>query len=114
MDRQRLDALKARYPEKVTQDPASAKIEKVMLATAGHKTRICTRCGGTGARQGERRCPVCQGKGRKVLQDAVHLVVFDVDPDRTYMTRGGRLVVVCEGDKTAGREEILVDPRVGE
>lgn len=107
MNEKRLHTLKRHYPER---KPIGVRIDKVVLATEGGRTRLCDRCKGAGARPDEKRCPVCMGKGRVVVQEAVNLVAFDVD--RCYMTKGNRLMVLCEGHREAKTEQVMVDPRV--
>ena len=107
MNKKRLHALKRHYPEKL---PMPVQIDKVVLATEGARMRLCTRCKGTGARPDEKLCPVCRGKGQVAVQEAVNLVAFEVD--RCYLARGSRLIVLCEGNKKAKTEQVMVDPRV--
>ena len=107
MDAKRLHALKRHYPEKA---PIANRIDKVVLATAGQRMTLCTRCKGKGAREDEKPCPVCKGKGQIPIQESVNLVAFEVD--RCYMTKGNRLIVVCEGHKQAKTDQVIVDPRV--
>ena len=107
MNEKRLHALKRHYPEKL---PMPVRIDTVVLATEGAKTRLCMRCKGTGARPDEKLCPICMGKGQVVVQEEVNLVAFEVN--RCYLTKGNRLIVLCEGDKKAKTEQVIVDPRV--
>jgi len=108
MSKQHIAKLKKKLPEKEGRDPAKSKIEKVVLAMAGYKYKSCKRCGGKGARVGEKLCSVCEGTGQVPTTEVVNLTWFDVNIDRCYMSKGGRLVLVLEDDKAAGYESIPI------